>query len=137
MRISDWSSDVCSSDLSEYSAGRSVRPWKLPLTTSRLTLRPACLAPSSVMALVLVSAMRAASETDSEPEFRHMKLANGQPPKLWPISLRSARSARSCDTHGVMVLAIACGLAIAPAIAGGAWPDRECRSLKPNHLCAS
>src|SRR3546814_7006787 len=80
---------------SEYSAGRSVRPWKPPLTTSRLTLRPACLAPSSVMALVLVSAMRAASETDSEPEFRHMKLANGQPPMLWPISLRSARSARS------------------------------------------
>src|SRR3546814_9236758 len=101
MRISDWSSDVCSSDLSEYSAGRSVRPWKLPLTTSRLTLRPACLAPSSVMALVLVWAMRAASETDSEPEFRHMKLANGQPPMLWPISLRSARSARSCDRLGV------------------------------------
>src|SRR3546814_14111909 len=79
---------------SEYSAVRSVRPWKPPLTTSRLTLRPACLAPSSVMALVLVSAMRAASETDSEPEFRHMKLANGQPPMLWPISLRRAPSAR-------------------------------------------
>src|SRR3546814_3251324 len=82
---------------SEYSAGRSVRPWKPPLTTSRLTLRPACLAPSSVMALVLVSAMRAASETDSEPEFRHMKLANGKPPKLWPHSLRSVSTARSCE----------------------------------------
>src|SRR3546814_4619467 len=71
------------------------------------------------MALVLVSAMRAASETDSEPEFRHMKLANGHPPVLWPISLRSARSARSCDRLGVMMLAIACGLAIASMIACG------------------
>src|SRR3546814_16172753 len=80
------------------------------------------------MALVLVSAMRAASETDSEPEFRHMKLANGQPPMLWPISLRSARSARSCDRLGVMMLAIACGLAIASMIAVGAYIGREsCR----------
>src|SRR3546814_12231891 len=74
------------------------------------------------MALVLVSAMRAASETDSEPEFRHMKLANGHPPVLWPISLRSARSARSCDRLGVLMLAIACGLALASMIACGAWP---------------
>src|SRR3546814_15313134 len=126
MRISDWSSDVCSSDLSEYSAGRSVRPWKLPLTTSRLTLRPACLAPSSVMALVLESAMRAASETDSEPELRHMKLANGHPPVLWPISLRRARFARGYDRVGDMILGLACGPATASLKKGkGLVRERE------------
>src|SRR3546814_20659760 len=90
---------------SEYSAGRSVRPWKPPLTTSRLTLRPACLAPSSVMDMVLVSAMRAASATDSEPEFRHMKLANGTPPLLWQISVGSTHSARRWERSGGMLLA--------------------------------
>jgi hypothetical protein len=57
---------------SEYSAGRSVRPWNAPFTTRRLMVRPAYFAPASVISLALTSAMRAASVTASEPELRHM-----------------------------------------------------------------
>jgi hypothetical protein len=107
---------------SEYSAGRSVRPWKLPFTTTRLMVRPAYFAPGSVISLLLTSAMRAASETLSEPEFRHRNLVYGQPLRVWPISLRIARSKRSCERLGVMMLAIACGRAIASMTLSGVWP---------------
>ena len=107
---------------SEYSAGSSVRPWNAPCTAMRLTRLPAWRAPGSVISLVLVSAMRPASDTDSEPEFRVRKRAYGQPPRLWPISARRARVTRSCDRLGDMMLAITCGLAMAANTDSGVWP---------------
>ena len=66
--------------------------------------------------------MREASDTDSDPELRHMKCAYGQPPMVWPISLRIARSNFSWAMLGVMMFAITCGLAIASSTACGVWP---------------
>ena len=74
------------------------------------------------MVLALVSAMRAASETDSEPELRHMNASNGQPPRVWPISARSARSSIIWEMLGVMMLAMAWGFAMAWITGAGAWP---------------
>ena len=109
---------------SENRAAGSVRPWKLPLTTTRLIVRPACGAPGSVISLLLMSAKRPARPAASEPEFRHMNFAYGQPspPRLWPISARNALSKRYCDRLGVMMLAIACGLASAASTLPGVWP---------------
>ena len=42
---------------------------------------------------------------DSEPEFRHRKCLNGEPPRVWPISRSSARVKRSWLTLGVMTIA--------------------------------
>ncbi|MNT62391.1 hypothetical protein D3C72_2001100 [compost metagenome] len=72
--------------------------------------------------MALTSAMRAARPTASEPEFRHMKRVNGQPPRRWPISARNAVMKRCWDRLGVMMLAITCGRDIASMTASGVWP---------------
>ncbi|MNR49280.1 hypothetical protein D3C85_1686320 [compost metagenome] len=72
--------------------------------------------------MALTSAMRAASPTASEPEFRHMKWLYGQPPRRWPISLRNAWMKRCWDRLGVITLAMTCGAAIACITASGVCP---------------
>lgn len=136
MVVHEWAPGPCTSAAtyavwheSDACAGRSVRPWKEPLSDTSTLSRPGCGASLEwvlVMLRASTSMIRMARLTHSEPLFRHTK-----PSYLAPqsehvtagrrgVRLRRTNAAQRCAPHDARALVLELGRGLADGAVGAA-----------------